>query len=58
MNVHEQLIYVRGVVAGLPAIDQEAVKLAAVELREFIARTNDHGKIAMALVVAELEVGD
>ncbi|RRD68666.1 hypothetical protein EII19_00605 [Comamonadaceae bacterium OH2310_COT-174] len=53
MTDHENLTYIRGVIASLPQADQKGVQQAAQALRELLARTNDHGRLALALVGAE-----
>ncbi|MDO4725235.1 MAG: hypothetical protein Q4A97_10815 [Comamonadaceae bacterium] len=53
MTDHENLTYIRGVIASLPQADQRGVQQAAQALRELLARTNDHGRLALALVGAE-----
>ncbi|RMX18895.1 hypothetical protein EBQ34_00595 [Vandammella animalimorsus] len=53
MTDHETLTYIRGVIASLPQADQRGVQQAAQALRELLARTNDHGRLALALVGAE-----
>lgn len=50
----ENLLIIRGHIAGLPAADRKGIALAAQRLREVIAHHNDHGRLALALVGAEL----
>lgn len=53
-----QLLLIRGAIAGMPEADRQGVELAAVKLREVIALHNDHGKMALALLGAELAAED
>lgn len=53
-----QLLLIRGAIAGMPEADRRGVELAAVKLREVIALHNDHGKMALALLGAELAAED
>ena len=50
----QNLLIIRGHIAGLPVADQRGIALAAQKLREVIALHNDHGRLALALVGAEL----
>ena len=50
----QNLLNIRGHIAGLPAADRKGIELAAQKLREVIAHHNDHGRLALALVGAEL----
>ena len=55
---HQNLLIIRGHIAGLPAADRKGIALAAQKLREVIAHHNDHGRLALALVGAELAAQD
>ena len=55
---HQNLLIIRGHIAGLPAADRKGIALAAQKLREVIAHHNDHGRLALALVGAELAAED
>lgn len=50
----QNLLIIRGHIAGLPTADRKGIELAAQKLREVIAHHNDHGRMALALVGAEL----
>ncbi len=50
------LLLIKGAIADLPTPDREGVELAAAKLREVIAVHNDHGRMAFALVGAELQM--
>ena len=52
------LLIIRGVIAGLPDADRKGVELAAAKLREVVLLHNDHGKMALVLVGAELAAED
>ena len=54
----QQLLTIRGAVYALPDADRRGVELAAAKLREVIAHHNDHGRLALALVGAELAAED
>ncbi len=54
----QNLLIIRGHVAGLPAADRRGIELAAQKLREVISLHNDHGRLALALVGAELAAED
>lgn len=54
----QTLLIIRGHIAGLPAADRQGIALAAQKLREMIALHNDHGRLALALVAAELAAED
>lgn len=49
----QQLLLIRGAIYALPDTDRQGVELAAAKLREVVARHNDHGLMALALVGAE-----
>jgi methyl coenzyme M reductase subunit C-like uncharacterized protein (methanogenesis marker protein 7) len=49
-----QLVYIRGVIASLPAEDQEKIRKTAAELRKFIVDHPDTGGAAFAIVGAEM----
>ena len=53
-----QLMIMRGFVASMPEAYQKGVKLAEQEMREVILKYNDHGKVALMLLVAEFVVED
>ena len=55
---NENLLYIQAMIDALPAKDQAGVRRAALELREFLARNNDHGKLALAWLVAEMQAED
>ncbi len=55
---HENLLIIRGHIAGLPLADRKGIAQAAQKLREVIAHHNDHGLLALALVGAELAAKD
>jgi phosphatidylserine decarboxylase len=48
------LLLIKGAIADLPDSDRKGIELAAAKLREIITLHNDHGRMAMALVGAEL----
>ena len=50
----QNLLIIRGHIAGLPAADRKGIELAAQKLREVITHHHDHGRLALALVGAEL----
>ena len=54
----QQLLLIRGAIYGLPDTDRQGIDIAAAKLREIIALHNDHGTMAMALVVAEIASED
>lgn len=54
----QNLLIIRGHIAGLPAADRRGIELAALKLRELLAHHNDHGRLALALVGAELAAED
>ena len=54
----QQLLLVRGAIYALPDADRQGVELAAAKLREVVQLHNDHGKMALALVVSELAAED
>ena len=43
----QNLLIIRGHIAGLPAADRKGIELAAQKLREVIAHHNDHGRLAL-----------
>lgn len=49
-----QLLLIKGAISDLQPKDREGVEAAAAELRRVVAQYNDHGLLALALVVAEL----
>jgi phosphatidylserine decarboxylase len=53
-----QLLLIRGAIAELPEADRKGIEQAATNLREVVATHNDHGKMALALVGAELAAED
>lgn len=57
-NEQQELLMIRGFIAGLPDEDREGVSAAAAKLREIVALHNDHGQLALALVTAELAAKD
>jgi len=57
-NEQQDLLMIRGFIAGLPDEDRAVVSLAAAKLREVVAQHNDHGQLALALVGAELAAKD
>lgn len=50
----QNLLIIRGHIAGLPPADRKGIQQAAQQLREVISHHNDHGRLALALVGAEL----
>ncbi|MBO1249384.1 hypothetical protein J1777_05970 [Comamonas denitrificans] len=57
MNESQARLYVvQGAIRDLPEFQRQGVYLAAAKLREVLAQHNDHGQVALALVVAELQV--
>ena len=54
----QNLLIIRGHIACLPAADRKGIELAAQKLREVISHHNDHGRLALALVGAELAAED
>lgn len=54
----QTLLIIRGAIAGLSDADRQGVELAAAKLREVVLLHNDHGKMALALVGAELAAED
>lgn len=57
-NEEQDLLMIRGFIAGLPDEDRSGVSLAAAKLRDVVALHNDHGHLALALVGAELAAKD
>ncbi|WP_293222295.1 hypothetical protein [Ottowia sp.] len=53
-----QLLLIRGAVYDLPEADRKGVELAAAKLREVVKLHNDHGRMALALVGAEMAAED
>lgn len=49
-----QLLIIKGVIADMQPKDREGVEAAAADLRRVVAQHNDHGQVALALLVAEL----
>ena len=49
----QNLLIIRGHIAGLPAADRKGIELAAQKLREVVNHHNDHGYLALGLVGAE-----
>ena len=57
MNEDEHtLLLVRGMIAGMPDADRKEVALAALKLREVVKAHGEHGLVAIALVVVELQM--
>ena len=57
MNESQARLYVvQGAIRDLPEFQRQGVYLAAAKLREILQAHNDHGLMAFALVVAELQV--
>ena len=54
----QNLLIIRGHIAGLPAADRKGIAQAAQLLRQVLAHHNDHGRLALALVGAELAAQD
>ena len=54
----QTLLIIQGAIAELPDADRQGVELAAVKLREVVLLHNDHGKMALVLVGAELAAED
>lgn len=54
----QTLLIIKGAIAELPDADRQGVELAAAKLREVVLLHNDHGKMALALVGAELAAED
>lgn len=54
----QTLLLIRGEIYALSDTDRKGVELAAANLREVIKLHNDHGKMALALVGAELAAED
>lgn len=54
----QTLLIIKGAIAELPDADRQGVELAAVKLREVVLLHNDHGKMALVLVGAELAAED
>ncbi|MFT4243549.1 MAG: hypothetical protein QM569_14850 [Acidovorax sp.] len=54
----QQLLLIRGAIYALPEADRHGVELAAAKLREVVVLHNDHGRLALALVGAELAAED
>ena len=52
----QNLLIIRGHIAGLPAADRKGIELAAQKLREVVKAHGEHGLVAIALVVAELQM--
>ncbi len=52
MNAY--LIYVRGMIASLPAEDQATTHREAERLRRIISDGNEYTKLAAVLIIAEL----
>lgn len=52
------LLLIRGTIAGLAEADRKGIDLAAAKLREVVQHHNDHGRVALALVGAELAAED
>ena len=57
-NEAQDLLIIRGFIAGLPDEDRAGVNVAAAKLRDVVALHNDHGQLALALVGAELAAKD
>lgn len=57
-NEQQDLLMIRGFIAGLTDEDRAGVSVAAAKLREVVAQHNDHGQLALALVAAELAAKD
>jgi hypothetical protein len=57
-NEQQDLLMIRGFIAGLPDEDRTGVSVAAAKLREVVTQHNDHGQLALALVAAELAAKD
>lgn len=57
-NEEQDLLMIRGFIAGLPDEDCAGVNVAAAKLRDVVALHNDHGQLALALVGAELAAKD
>jgi len=53
-----QLLLIKGVIADLPSKDRDGVEAAETDLRRMVAQYNDHGKLALALLAAELAAED
>jgi phosphatidylserine decarboxylase len=54
----QTLLIIKGAIAELPDADRQGVELAAAKLREVVLLHNDHGKMALVLVGAELAAED
>lgn len=52
------LLLIRGSIAGLPPTDRAGIEQAAAKLRQVVLHHNDHGRLALALVGAELAAED
>lgn len=50
----QQLLLIRGAIYALPDEDRKGIELAAAKLREVVKLHNDHGAMAIALVVSEM----
>lgn len=49
------LLLIKGAISELPPADRDGVEVAAAEIRRAVAQHNDHGVMALALVVAEID---
>ena len=52
----QQLIMLRGTIAGLPDEQQIKIKALACLIREMVSQDKEIGTVALALVAAELSV--
>jgi len=53
MTLQDQLIMMRGIIAGTSEKEQQDIKAAAELIREVIETAGDSGKCAVALVAME-----
>lgn len=57
MTEHEQTLYtVRGFIGSLPTENQEEIQACYRQLKKLIEGCGDNGRLAMALLGAELSV--
>lgn len=58
-DAQKELLVLKGYIFDLPPADRQGIEQAAAQLREIVRLHNGHGKIALALLSAELaaEVG-
>lgn len=53
-DAQKELLMLKGYIADLEPADRQGVHLAATKIREVLAQHNDHGRLALALIAAEM----